>query len=71
MIRLSTIFLSSVVFVTSGAEAQDIPAADRAIAYYDRHLIDVSNLRHLTEGSMIGDMMIHADAMFTAEAKWK
>jgi len=71
MIRLSTVFLSSVVFVTSGAGAQDIPAADRAMAYYDRHLIDVSNLRHLTEGSMIGDMMIHSDAMFTAEAKWK
>ncbi|MEM7612718.1 MAG: hypothetical protein AAF270_13615 [Pseudomonadota bacterium] len=39
--------------------------------YYDRHLIDVSNLRDLYEGMMIGDMMIHADAMFDAKTKWK
>ncbi|MEM9812593.1 MAG: hypothetical protein AAF913_07985, partial [Pseudomonadota bacterium] len=39
--------------------------------YYDRHLIDVSNLRTFTEGSLIGDMMIHADAMFDATSKWK
>ncbi|MEM9401086.1 MAG: hypothetical protein AAGA44_01220 [Pseudomonadota bacterium] len=38
--------------------------------YYDRHLIDVANLRDLYEGILIGDMMIHADAMFDAETKW-
>lgn len=39
--------------------------------YYDRHLIDVANLRDLYEGILIGDMMIHADAMFDAKTKWK
>ncbi len=39
--------------------------------FYDRHLIDVANLRDLYEGMLIGDMMIHADAMFDAETKWK
>ena len=71
MIKITAILLSSVAVSVSTAKAQEVPAADLAMAYYDRHLIDVSNLRHLTEGSMIGDMMVHADAMFTAEAKWK
>ncbi|MEO1043353.1 MAG: hypothetical protein AAFX52_13810 [Pseudomonadota bacterium] len=39
--------------------------------YYDRHRIDVSNLREFYEGVMIGDMMIHADGMFDATTKWK
>ena len=71
MIKITAILLSGVALGVSTAGAQEVPAADRSMAYYDRHLIDVSNLRHLTEGSMIGDMMAHADAMFTAEAKWK
>ena len=71
MIKISAILLSGVAIGVSTAVAQEVPATDRAMAYYDRHLIDVSNLRHLTEGSMIGDMMAHADGMFTAEAKWK
>ncbi|MEL6300467.1 MAG: thrombospondin type 3 repeat-containing protein [Pseudomonadota bacterium] len=29
------------------------------------------NLRDLYEGVLIGDMMIHADGMFSAETKWK
>ncbi|MEL6103498.1 MAG: hypothetical protein AAFR68_19545 [Pseudomonadota bacterium] len=71
MMKITALLLSSIALCVSTAGAQEVPAADRSMAYYDRHLIDVSNLRHLTEGSMIGDMMAHADAMFTAEAKWK
>ncbi|MEM9211361.1 MAG: hypothetical protein AAGA63_07730 [Pseudomonadota bacterium] len=48
-----------------------VPEADRALAYYDRHLIDISNIRFFHEGSMIGDMMMLAKGMFDAEAKWK
>ena len=44
---------------------------DAGTAFYDRHRVDVANLRELYEGIMIGDMMIHADAMFDAETKWK
>jgi len=71
MIKLTAKLLSSVALTCSVAHAQDIPAADLAMPYYDRHLIDISNLRYFTEGSMIGDMMVHADAMFDAETKWK
>ena len=70
------------VMVTSGmaacASADSIqtrvdtpPSQDLDQPFYDRHLIDVVNLRDLYEGIMIGDMMIHADAMFDAESKWK
>ena len=38
--------------------------------YYDRHLIDVSNLRYLYEGMLIGEAMIVADGMFDEETKW-
>ena len=46
-------------------------ASDTSIPYYDRHLIDVSNLRDLYEGMMIIDTMIRADAMFDTKTKWK
>ncbi|MEO0388743.1 MAG: hypothetical protein AAF281_14670 [Pseudomonadota bacterium] len=71
MMKIPALLLSGVALGAATAAADGVPAADRAMAYYDRHLIDVTNLRHLTEGSMIGDMMVHADAMFTAEDKWK
>ncbi|MEL6447203.1 MAG: hypothetical protein AAFQ62_04570 [Pseudomonadota bacterium] len=47
------------------------PAPAPSQPFYDRHKIDVANLRELYEGMLIGDMMIHADAMFSAETKWK
>ncbi|MDX8348594.1 hypothetical protein SLH49_11410 [Cognatiyoonia sp. IB215446] len=71
MPKLIAKLLASACLSISTANAQDIPAADEAMPYYDRHLIDISNLRYFTEGSMIGDMMIHANAMFDAESKWK
>ncbi|MEO1313536.1 MAG: hypothetical protein AAFV27_06630 [Pseudomonadota bacterium] len=71
MIKITAKLLASVILCASAVQAQTIPAADKALPYYDRHLIDISNLRYFTEGSMIGDMMIHADAMFDAETKWK
>ncbi|MEM6566413.1 MAG: hypothetical protein AAF665_18310 [Pseudomonadota bacterium] len=61
-----------VVCSATMVQAQELPlAADKAMPYYDRDLIDISNLRDFHEGSMIGDMMIHADAMFDAQTKWK
>ncbi|MEL6167470.1 MAG: hypothetical protein AAFR35_02180 [Pseudomonadota bacterium] len=59
------------LLLAAASEAQEVPPADAAMPYYDRHLIDISNLRYFTEGSMIGDMMVHADGMFDAETKWK
>ena len=47
------------------------PEADLAMAYYDRHLIDISNIRFFHEGSMMGDMMMLADGMFETKDKWK
>ena len=74
MNRLVTKFFAgaAALALSTGAVAQTTPAAPSGtLRYYDRHLIDVSNLRHFTEGSLIGDMMIHADAMFSAQDKWK
>ncbi|MEL7277464.1 MAG: hypothetical protein AAGK98_13415 [Pseudomonadota bacterium] len=71
MTKLTAQLCVGALLANSPALAQEIPAADKAMRYYDRHLIDVSNLRTFTEGSMIADMMIHADAMFDAEDKWK
>ena len=39
--------------------------------YYDRHKIDLSNLRDFYDGLLIADVMIHADGMFDAKTKWK
>lgn len=47
------------------------PAADIELAYYDRHKIDVSNIRDFYENLLIADAMIHAEAMFDARTKWK
>ncbi|MEM1052819.1 MAG: hypothetical protein AAGI28_12065, partial [Pseudomonadota bacterium] len=47
------------------------PAADVEMRYYDRHKIDVSNIRDFYENLLIADAMIHAEAMFSAETKWK
>jgi len=47
------------------------PASDAEMSYYDRHKIDISNLRDFYESLLIADAMIHADAMFDAETKWK
>ncbi|MEM6323080.1 MAG: hypothetical protein AAF748_05325 [Pseudomonadota bacterium] len=54
----------------SAQEVPTPPAADLAMPYYDRHLIDISNLRDYYNGLLIADAMIHADAMFSAEDKW-
>ncbi|MEM9428664.1 MAG: thrombospondin type 3 repeat-containing protein [Pseudomonadota bacterium] len=55
----------------AAAEAPPVPAADAAMPYYDRHKIDVSNLRDFYEGLQIADAMVHRDMTFDAEAKWR
>jgi len=47
------------------------PAADIDTPYYDRHKIDISNLRDFYNALLIADATIHADAMFDSETKWK
>ncbi|MEL6207891.1 MAG: hypothetical protein AAFR47_21670 [Pseudomonadota bacterium] len=51
--------------------APEPPAADQAMQYYDRHLIDISNLRDFYEGLITADAMIHRDAFFESTTKWK
>ena len=65
---------SSLIALAGLAGAEDMPAppdADLAMPYYDRHKIDISNLRDYYNGLLIADAMIHADAMFDAETKWR
>ena len=38
--------------------------------FYDRHKIDISNLRDFYEGLMTADAMIHRDAFFDSTTKW-
>lgn len=72
MSLLATTFLAGQTLLGAAwAEVPPPPAADIETPYYDRHKIDVSNLRDFYEGILIADMMIHADAMFDAETKWK
>lgn len=47
------------------------PAEDKAMPYYDRHKIDISNLRDFYDGLIMGDVLIHGDAMFDSKTKWK
>lgn len=46
------------------------PAADAAMPYYDRHLIDIANLRYFSEGSLMADAMLHGPGMFAHTTKW-
>ncbi|MEO0804155.1 MAG: hypothetical protein AAFY57_18060 [Cyanobacteria bacterium J06642_2] len=64
---LSVAFIPNPAFAT----APPAPETDRATPYYDRHKIDISNLRDFYEGLLIADATIHADAMFDAETKWR
>lgn len=62
---------------TEGQEAktQNEPLSNKEISesdkFYDRHKIDISNLRDYYDGLLIADVMIHAKGMFDAETKWK
>ncbi|MEM9206847.1 MAG: hypothetical protein AAGA88_11010 [Pseudomonadota bacterium] len=47
------------------------PKEDRELKFYDRHKIDISNLRDFYDGLLMADAIIHSDAMFDAETKWK
>ncbi|MEL7167121.1 MAG: hypothetical protein AAGL96_16760, partial [Pseudomonadota bacterium] len=63
----AALMMSSVAF----AEAPAVPDADAAMPFYDRHKIDISNLRDFYNALLIADAMIHADAMFDEETKWR
>lgn len=47
------------------------PVTDLKMSYYNRHKIDISNLRDFYDGLLIADVMIHGNAMFDAKTKWK
>ena len=62
------------LFIIESTEAQkqsSVPKEDKAMPYYDRHKIDVSNLRPFYNGMLMADVMVHSDGMFDAKTKWK
>ena len=67
----TTLIVSCFVHTSALAEAPPVPAADKATPFYDRHKIDISNLRDFYNALLMADVMIHADAMFDAETKWR
>lgn len=67
LLRATSCLLAS---IPSIAPAQP-PAGDVSTAYYDRQKIDVANLRDFYDGLLMGDAIMHADAMFDATTKWK
>jgi len=75
--KLKTLLASTALITTmlmpaqTLAEAPPAPAADQEMSFYDRHKIDISNLFDFYEGLLLADAMIHADAMFDAETKWR
>ncbi|MEO0538342.1 MAG: hypothetical protein AAF215_31330 [Cyanobacteria bacterium P01_A01_bin.123] len=76
--KLKTLLASTAALITTFllpaqalAETPPVPAADQETPFYDRHKIDISNLFDFYEGLLISDAMIHADAMFDAETKWR
>jgi hypothetical protein len=73
LVLASTVLAAQSIFYSS-AVAEDIPeppAEDLKLAFYDRHKIDVSNLRDFYDGVLIADAIIHRTMMFDAETKWK
>ncbi|MEM6715523.1 MAG: hypothetical protein AAF622_10655 [Cyanobacteria bacterium P01_C01_bin.147] len=75
--KLKTLLASTALITTTLlspqalAEAPPVPVADQERPFYDRHKIDISNLFDFYEGLLLADAMIHADAMFDAETKWR
>lgn len=67
----TALVMSMLLSWAAHGEAPPAPAADRAVPYYDRQKIDISNLRDFYNGLLMADAMIHADAMFDAETKWR
>ncbi|MEM9887363.1 MAG: hypothetical protein AAF849_15825 [Bacteroidota bacterium] len=74
MRKILFLFLS-ILFIIPALTAQknmpSPPSKDENMKYYDRHKIDISNLREFYEGLLNADAMIHADGMFDAKTKWK
>ncbi|MEM1273285.1 MAG: hypothetical protein AAGF88_05675 [Pseudomonadota bacterium] len=56
---------------TAQATPPEPPAADLAMPYYDRHRIDISNLRYFYEGSLMAEAMLHGPGMFSEIDKWR
>lgn len=72
-LSISALLLGQVLMAQtqSNRTVSDPPVEDQEMKYYDRHKIDISNLRNFYEGLLSADVMIHADGMFDAETKWK
>lgn len=73
ILRLKTALVCAIL-VTPVALAQVAPpplVADQAMQYYDRHKIDISNLRDFYEGLITADAMIHRSAHLDSVTKWK
>jgi len=71
ILRTTTFAAALMMSSVAIAEAPAVPEADAAMPFYDRHKIDISNLRDFYNALLIADAMIHADAMFDAETKWR
>ncbi|MEM6691700.1 MAG: hypothetical protein AAF664_19880, partial [Planctomycetota bacterium] len=70
IIALATVVALGVLSHVS-AQPPKPPARDLEMAFYDRHKIDVCNLRDFYDGVLIADALIHRKMMFDAEIKWK
>lgn len=71
ILRCSTFMVGLMMSSAASSDAPPVPLADAAMSFYDRHKIDISNLRDFYNALLAADAMIHADAMFDAETKWR
>ncbi|MEO0553699.1 MAG: hypothetical protein AAF149_10895 [Bacteroidota bacterium] len=65
---------STALLVSQSSISQTVPkppAEDNEMPYYDRHKIDISNIRDFYDGLLMADAINHADGMFDAKTKWK
>ncbi|MEM1194709.1 MAG: hypothetical protein AAGH57_01275 [Pseudomonadota bacterium] len=76
---IGSALIGTQILLLAGASAQNAawvappapPKVDQETPFYDRHKIDVSNIRDLYDGILIADAVIRRDMMFDATSKWK
>ena len=69
--HLTATFLTQTLLIAPVLAQDAVPATDLAMPYYDRHLIDISNLRYFYEGHLMADAMLHGPGMFSEIDKWR